>query len=86
MGQNCYEKTEEAIKRNKRRTLKKSVDFFLRPISFSKTDFLKTTTKMLPKHSVSAQAVLRGADTSAVGMTLEKNVSVYKENKIIFQP
>lgn len=79
--QNCYEKIEEAIKR-KRRTLKKSVDFFLGSISLSKTDFLKITTKMLPKHSVSAEAVRRGADTSAVSMTLEKNVSVYKENKI----
>ena len=63
--------------------MKKSVDFFLKPISFSKTDFLKTTTKMLPKLCVSTQAVLRGADTSVVSMTSEKNVSVYKENKAI---
>lgn len=31
---------------------------------------------------MSAQAVLQGADASAVSMTLEKNVSVDKENKI----
>lgn len=76
------EKIEEAIKRNKE-GLWKSVDFFLRPISFSKTNCLKTTTKMLLKLCVSAQAVLWGADTSAVSMTLAKNVSVYKENKVI---
>jgi len=38
---------------------------------------------MLPKLCVRAQAVLWGADTSAISITLEKTVSVYKENKII---
>lgn len=80
--QNCY-KIKEAIKRNqeglrkRNRSMKKSLQ------TFSKTDFLKTTTKTLPKPCVNAQAVLRGADTSAVIMTLEKNVSVYKENTMI---